>query len=350
MNINRREFLHRSTRLACAGTALGTLTAAETISGDDGPSEPLPIIDTHQHLWDLGKLRLPWLQNVQHLQRNFLTADYLKAVRGLNVVKAVYMEVAAAPEQKLIEAEIAVELCRRTDNPTVAAVIGGRVDDDRFPEYIGRFKNSPYVKGVRHMLHRRPGTAGLQIGQKLIAGVRLLGKLGMRFDLCIPPETLSYGAKLAMGCPETRIVLDHCGNVDPKAFVPKDRVSSPPESDADRWRRGIEALAQRKNDADWWRRGIEMVARQENVVCKISGVVARAPKGWTADDLAPIVNHCLDTFGPDRVMFGSDWPVCTRAATLRQWVVALRRIIAPRDISQQRKLLHDNAQRFYALG
>ncbi len=350
MNINRREFLHRSTSLACAGAALGALTAGETVAADDDPSGSLPIIDTHQHLWDLGKLRLPWLQNVQHLQRNFLTADYLEAVRGLNVVKAVYMEVAAAPEQKLTEAEIAVELCRRTDNPTVAAVIGGRVDDDRFPEYIGRFKNSPYVKGVRQMLHHRPGTPGLEIGKNFFAGMHLLGKLGMRFDLCIPPKTLFDGAKVAKMCPETQFVLDHCGNVDPKAFVPALRAGSSPESDADRWRRGIEALARREHVADLWRRGIEAMARRKNVVCKISGIVARAPKGWTADDLAPIVNHCLDTFGPDRVMFGSDWPVCTRAATLRQWVVALRRIIAPRDVSQQRKLLHDNAQRFYALG
>ncbi|HYW80138.1 MAG TPA: amidohydrolase family protein, partial [Thermoguttaceae bacterium] len=70
---------------------------------------------------------------------------------------------------------------------------------------------------------------------------------------------------------------------------------------------------------------------------------------WTADDLAPTVEHCLEVFGPDRVVFGGDWPVCTRVASLRQWITALRQIIAGRPEEEQRKLLHDNAVRFYGL-
>ena len=74
------------------------------------------------------------------------------------------------------------------------------------------------------------------------------------------------------------------------------------------------------HDADAWRRDMERLAAQKNVICKISGIVARVPKQWSADDLAPIVNHCLDTFGPERVVFGSDWPVCLNGAPLRDWV------------------------------
>jgi L-fuconolactonase len=103
------------------------------------------------------------------------------------------------------------------------------------------------------------------------------------------------------------------------------------------------------HDADAWRRDIDRLAAEENVVCKISGIVARVPKEWSADDLAPIVNHCLDAFGPSRVLFGSDWPVCLNGAPLAAWVAALRTIIASRAEEEQRQLLFDNAARLYRL-
>jgi L-fuconolactonase len=94
---------------------------------------------------------------------------------------------------------------------------------------------------------------------------------------------------------------------------------------------------------------MEQFARRRNVIGKISGIVARAPKNWTSHDLAPIVNHCLDVFGPDRVVFGGDWPVCLRGASYREWVVALREIVRDRPIADQKKLWYDNAVRFYNL-
>jgi L-fuconolactonase len=94
---------------------------------------------------------------------------------------------------------------------------------------------------------------------------------------------------------------------------------------------------------------ITALAQRPNVVCKISGIVARARAGWSAQDLAPTINHCLDAFGPDRVIFGGDWPVCTLGAPYRAWVEALKAIIAHRSETDQRKLLHDNAVHIYRL-
>ena len=91
------------------------------------------------------------------------------------------------------------------------------------------------------------------------------------------------------------------------------------------------------------------LADQPNTVCKISGIVASATPSWTADQLAPIVNHCLDRFGPDRIMFGSDWPVCLLGARFDQWVKALKEITSNRSAENQRKLFHDNALQFYQL-
>jgi L-fuconolactonase len=95
---------------------------------------------------------------------------------------------------------------------------------------------------------------------------------------------------------------------------------------------------------------MDLLAARKNTICKISGIIARVPKEWNAEDLAPIVNHCLDTFGPDRVIFGSDWPVCLLGAPLKEWVAALRQIIAERPAEEQQKVMAENATAFYKLG
>lgn len=337
MRLDRRRLLRQTAGATLAVSTLGIAGCSADAAEKDSPSSkpaPQPIIDTHQHLWDLNKFRLPWLAKEKQLRRTFATEDYLKATRGLDVVKAVYMEVAVQPSQQLAEAEHVIELCRRPDNPTVAAVIGGRPGADDFRQYITRFKESPYVKGVRQLID----DPGQFLDERFVRGIRLLGELGMSFDLCLPPTRLRAASKLVDRCPHTRFILDHCGNADPVAF------RSPDKPDAD-------AQARKpQHDADQWRRDIARLAERRHVVCKISGIVARAAKGtWTPDDLAPIIDHCLGAFGPERVIFGSDWPVCTRVASLRQWVEALKEVIQDRSPAQRRKLLHDNAAHFYGL-
>jgi len=285
----------------------------------------LPAVDTHQHLWDLSKLRLPWLKGAGELDRSFVMKDYLEATKGLGVVKAVYMEVDVAPEDKLAEAEYVVGLCKEKGNPTCAAVVGGRVAEPGFEDYISRFKGSPYVKGVRQII----GKPGQCLEDSFVKGIRLLGELGMSFDICTTPALLAEAAKLVELCPETRFVVDHCGNVPPKALLP-----------------GGE-----KGVAEAWRRDMARLAKAgERIVCKLSGIVASLPRGkWTPAELAPAINACIETFGPERCVWASDWPVCTRGASLAEWLGAFREIIRPRPAAIQRKLLHDNAIRFYGL-
>jgi L-fuconolactonase len=205
MNLDRRQFV------------LGAVGAAAAAMACSGAAEPPrdPIIDTHQHLWDLKRFKLPWLANAgERLNRSYLMADYAKAIEGLNVSKAVYMEIGAAAEQKETEAREVVELCRSGNGPTVAAVIGGGVASDGFAAYIGQFKGSRYVKGVRD-----PYPRGGFENEKLLAGVRLLGGLGMSFDILAGSDLLPEAAKLVQACPRTRFILDHCGNPDVKWFL-----------------------------------------------------------------------------------------------------------------------------------
>lgn len=316
--MNRRQFLAASA--AVAAVAANASQENETV---------FPVIDTHQHLWDLSKFRLPWHKNESKLAKNHLMSDYLAATADLGevdgkparIVKTVYMEVDVEPSQQKAEAEYVLDLCSRADNPMVAAVISGRPNSDGFAGYLDAFKNSVCIKGVRQVLHG-PGTpAGYCLDKKFIQGIRLLGERDRSFDLCMRPGELRDAAKLIDECPGTRFILDHCGNGNVQA---KDRSQ---------WEKDMAAVAQRKN-----------------VVCKVSGIVVTAkPDKWTADDLAPIVKHTLEVFGPDRVMFGGDWPVCTKTATFRQWFQALATIVAGRSAAEKRKLFHDNAMRFYRL-
>ncbi len=334
MTRTRRGFLQQS----AAGMVAFAASPDQSGRAASADAEHLPIVDTHQHLWDLNVVQPPWLKSEGPLSHSFVMKDYLAAVEGLHVVRAVYMEVAVAPEQKQAEAEYILGICRRDDNPTVAAVIGGQPGTEGFRDYFAPYKNSPIIKGVRHIPGGGVEAAFLYDQPAFTADVQWLGESGKRFDLCPPPRRLPEAIRLVDRCPETRFILDHCGNADPKAFWTEARRAAVPTAGA--------AAHERQQ----WQRDVAELAKRENVVCKISGVVSRAPKdSWTADDLAPIVNHCLDVFGPDRAMFASDWPVCTRVATLRQWVTALKEIVASRPSEEQRKLFADNADRFYEL-
>ncbi len=157
------------------------------------------------------------------------------------------------------------------------------------------------------------------LAAQFVDNVRLLGRLGKSFDLCVRPTDLAQALQLVKQCPDTRFVLDHCGNADVKAFA------------------AVTPTADRSHDPDQWKRDIDALAGQGNVIVKISGIVARAPDDWDAELLAPVIRHCLDAFGPDRAVFGSDWPVCLLGASLKQWVVALQQVVADRPLEDAAK-------------
>ncbi len=280
----------------------------------------IPVIDTHQHLWDLSRFRLPWLADGGPLAEDHLMDRYLAEAAGINLAGTIYMEVDVDPAQHVAEAEYVIDLCGRTDNPMVAATIGGRPAEPGFSDYLDRFAGSPYVKGVRQVLHGGIPAVDF-LSDAFVKGVRLLGERGLHFDLCLKPTDILAGTQMIDLCPNTRFVLDHCGNGDVQS--------------ADR--------------AQWESDIVEMASR-DNVICKISGIVVGAkPNVWSAADLAPVVLHCTESFGPDRIVFGSDWPVCTTKATYRRWVDALLTLVSDWSESDRRKLFCGNAVRFYGL-
>jgi predicted TIM-barrel fold metal-dependent hydrolase len=322
--MNRRQFL--------AASAAVTATA---VAEAEGKPAVFPIIDTHQHLWDLKKFTLPWLAKNESLKSDYLPKDYSDATAKLcsfklggqslpgKIVKTVYMEVDVDPSQQDQEAEYVLGLCKSGETPMAAAVISGRLASDGFKKYITAYKDNKYIKGVRQVLHGDGTPKGYCLDKKFIAGIQLLGELGMSYDICIRPGELLDAAKLIDACPDTRFILDHCGNGNVQA---------------------------NKKDQTQWKMDIIELAKRKKLVCKVSGIIASAKPGeWTSGQLAPIINHVLETFGPDRVMFGGDWPVCTLTAPLNVWIETLYLIVKDRSEEQLRKLFHDNAARFYGL-
>jgi predicted TIM-barrel fold metal-dependent hydrolase len=309
--MNRREFL------SAAAAASAGLAAAK----DEPPMTP--IVDTHQHLWDLAKFKLAWVKEGHPLNQSFTPKEYAEATKGLNVVKAVYMEVDVVEEQQQKEADYLLELIKSKAAPTVAAVVSGRpASGDAFKKYVAQFKGSPYIKGLRQVVHGEGNPPGFCVTKEFVAGVRHLGDIGLSWDICIRPGELTDAAKLVGECPGTRFILDHCGNA--------------PILDAKKM--------------EQWRKDIAKVAEHKNVVGKVSGIIASVKKGdWSVDQLAPAVNHTIEVFGWERVMFAGDWPVCTLGAPLKDWVNALKQIVKDKAEEQQRKLFHDNAVRLYGL-
>lgn len=299
-----------------------------------------PLVDTHQHLWDLSKLSLPWLDGVTALKDDFKPDRYARESSKFSVGKTVYMEVDVAPDQVGEEAAAVLALCDADDNPMAGVTLRAHPGEPWFEDHVRRFIDDGRVKGFRQVLQPPDLKAGHCLSEDFIKDTWLLGDLGKHYDICVRPAELGDAVKLVDACPDTRFVLDHCGNADLEVV---NGSISPEDLPADDIQR---------HDADQWRRDIEALGQRGNIICKISGVIARLPEGkinHAADALAPTVNHCLDAFGPDRVVFGSDWPVCTLGAPYQTWVEAVTSIISERSEEDQRKLWAKNAEGFYGV-
>ncbi len=297
----------------------------------------IEIIDTHQHLWDLQRINLPWLVNVPVLNHDFLPADYLKAAEDSGITGTVYMEVDAHPDNKQQEIEDMTQHCETEGNIMQGMVISVNPGDPGFSEFLENNSGNQFIKGVRQVLHTQEQPPKYCLTPEFMQGIRELEKRGLLFDICVRPAELEDAVELCRKIPETTFVLDHCGNADP--YVVNGQYKQDTKNTDSTY------VHSRGN----WQNGIRELGRLENVFCKISGIVSRAKPGWNAETLEPAVNACLDAFGEDHVVFGGDWPVCTLGASLSEWVTALREIVSNRPVLLQEKLFHLNAKRLYNL-
>ena len=277
------------------------------------------IVDAHQHLWDLDLFHYAWLKDLPVLNRSFRMNDYCDATTGLGIEKSFHLEADVDEPFIVEETRHVLQLADRSDNPLEGVVACGRPESKEFKTYLERILGHAKLKGIRRILHTQPDDLGQS--ETFIENVNSLAVYGLSFDLCVLARQLPLAIRLVSRCPEVTFILDHCG-------VPRVR----------------------EKILDPWRANIHAIAKFPNIFCKISGLVAYAdPHHWTAEDLRPYVDHAIECFGWDRVMFGSDWPVCTLSASYRQWVEALVSLTRGAGEANQKKLFQANAIRIYRL-
>ena len=272
------------------------------------------IVDTHLHLVYLDKFSYPWLDDVPALHRQWDIETYLAEATALGIDAALHMEVDVLERQAVDETRFVLELHPRI----VGAIAQARPEQLDFPRHLDQLATMPGAKGIRRLLQGDPDE--LSRSDIFRENVRRLAARDMTFDICIKPTQLAVARELAAACPDVQFVLDHCGN--------------PPIA---------------SGELSAWRAGVAALAQLPNVAGKVSGIVNHAPPGWTADTLRPAVEHVIESFGWDRVVFGSDRPVLTLNGTLTQWVEALRQIVGGASESEQEKLFWRNAERLYRL-
>ncbi|MEM5471660.1 amidohydrolase [Hoeflea sp. AS60] len=277
------------------------------------------IIDTHLHVVDPWVLDYPWLANVPALNQAWPYAAYELEARRAGISCALHMEVDVAEERIEDETNYIETLASRPGSLIAGAIASCRPEHAGFAAYLDRQRQNPMVKGFRRVLHVVPDELSEQpLFRENIA--RMSGS-GLTFDICMLPHQLPNAMALADLAPDVTFVLDHCGVPDIKGDVRQP-----------------------------WHDNIAELAKRPNVVAKISGVVAYAdPDTWIAETLRPWAEHTISSFGWDRVVWGSDWPVCTPGGGLLAWVAATHALLNGASADEKQKLLSGNARRLWRL-
>ena len=255
-------------------------------------------LDAHFHVWDPGSMSHGWLEGVPALNRRFDLEDFESAALPARVRAGVLVQALASSSETQHLLAIAVA------HDVVAGVVGW-VDLERadVADQIERLRSAPgggYLVGIRHLVQDEPDPRWL-LRETVGRGIEALADAGLVYDLLIKPAQLEAALTLVAAHERVRFVLDH--------------GAKPAIADG--------AL-------EPWASALADLATLPNVACKLSGLVNEAGAGWTARQIGPYIAHLLDCFGPQRLMFGSDWPVCTLRASYAEVYELARASLAPR--------------------
>jgi predicted TIM-barrel fold metal-dependent hydrolase len=275
------------------------------------------FIDTHLHLVDRSRLSYPWLADAPPLDRDWSYDDYEITARRLGIAGALHMEVDVAPRDIAAETAFIAELMARPDSLLRGAISSARPEDPGFDAFLDALDPS-VVKGLRRVLHTMPDD--LSRDSRFRANLDRLGRRGLPFDLCLLQRQLGLGLDLADACEGTVFVVDHCGVPDIAG-----------------------------DGFDDWARAMTRLAERPHVCAKISGISAYAGPDWTLDTLRPYVAHVIDAFGTDRVVWGSDSPVCTLNSSLDQWMAVTQTLLAVLSAEERQRIAATNARRIWRL-
>ena len=269
-----------------------------------------PVTDSHVHFWDPGRLPYPWLAGEPMIAARH-TPETLAIEAGAALPARIVFVQAECARDRWLDEVLWVESLALAE-PRIAGIVAHAPMDAGLETsgILAELKRHPLVRGVRHLIQ---GEADRQFCTRavFIAGVQELGHHGLTFDLCCRHHQLPGVIELVRRCPQTSFILDHAG---------KPAIS--------------------RRELDPWRGEISALADLPNVVCKFSGLVT---------DLRPYAEHLLATFGPSRLLFGSDWPVVKLATSYAGWLDAAQALLSSLSPGERTAIFNDNAGRVYRL-
>jgi predicted TIM-barrel fold metal-dependent hydrolase len=277
------------------------------------------MIDTHVHLIKPDLFSYPWLDDVPALEGAWTLSRWRPQAVRSGIVYGIFMEVDAASTDSIREARHFFEIADQDGSPLLGVVAACRPELPGFFEHLDQIEH-PRLVGLRRVLHvAPPGTMNAPLFAKNLAR---LWTRNLSFDLCVRPDQLTDAINLVDACPDTQFVLDHAGN--------------PPLG---------------SDDMDSWRSSLVELGRRPNVACKISGLVNHIENRDKAQSaVRRILNHARDCFGPNRILFGGDWPVCLLAGyELHEWAELVETVTLDWSRKERDAFYDKNARRIYGL-
>jgi L-fuconolactonase len=272
-------------------------------------------IDSHQHFWNYNPTEYPWIRPEWPIRRSYLPEALAPELKSCQIDGCV----AVQARQTLTESEWLLELADRS--PFIKGVVGWvdlRASD--VASQLSRFAAHPKFVGVRHVVQDEPND-NFMLNPNFQRGISQLRQFDLKYDLLVFPRQLPAAISLASAFPEQPFVLDH--------------IAKPPI---------------KERVLDPWRELLQKLATLPNVCCKVSGLITEADWGhWHPSQFSPYLDVVLEAFGPDRVMFGSDWPVALLAGTYQQVFNLVREYVAPLGAGIEAGFFGGNAVNFYQL-
>ncbi|MDC0737791.1 amidohydrolase family protein [Cognatishimia sp. SS12] len=275
-------------------------------------------IDAHQHFWTLARGDYPWPNaSVAPIFRDFGPKDLAPLISVAGIDETVLVQAT----DTVAETEFLLKIATQT--PWVAGVVGWvDLQADGAIEMIDYLRANPYLKGLRPMLQNISETDWI-LNAAAQPALAHMAAQNLCFDALVQPRHLPVILELSQRHPNLKIVIDHIAK-------PTMGGGTMPARD--------------------WSRGMSQLAAQPNVYCKLSGLLTEVGPNWRSDDVAPFAAHVLNAFGASKVMFGSDWPVLSLAATYSEWCALVEGYLAGFSPHERSAIMGETAMHFYGLG
>ncbi len=280
----------------------------------------MDLLDTHQHLIYRDQASYSWAKDIPALSSSdFTIENYKELTKDYNILGTLFMECAVDDSDYKNESQFINSLMLNSENGIKGLILSIRPEENKeFDQWLDE-SQSLGVVGYRRVLHVMPNEFSQQNTFK--ENVKKIGKAGKPFDLCYHAGQLKVAHELAQSCDEMNLILNHCG---------------------------VPAIA--SGEIDEWKKDISALANLEHVTCKLSGLMAYCAPGTSSyETIKPYVDHILDTFGPDKMVWGSDWPVVDLGKGLPEWLSVTINILSGLSSDEASKIANINAKRIYGI-